>query len=606
MQFHPFPLLKLFTLANSLDEFVLLESGKVDSENHTSYFFYNPVKRFTLLPNGDLEKTIIEIGQSSADYYTAGYLTYELGRYLINHACPEIQILGIFTAYKNYMLFDHRTGIFKGNGLIPDDFLFKPVDYKISNLRLDVSEEDYKEKVRRIKKYIYEGDTYQVNLTIRYLFDFSGCPLSFYFQLANSQPVPYQAIIKTDALYILSFSPELFFSRDGESIYVQPMKGTAHRGRTNREDEMQKSFLQSDPKNNAENTMIVDLMRNDLGKISKIGSINVRHVFTVEKYRTLFQMTSGVEGKLKENISFFSLLDAIFPSGSVTGAPKIRTMQIIEELETCSRHVYTGGIGFLGPNCKWKMSVPIRTLIIEKGKGVFGVGSGITYESDSEEEFTECLLKARFLTNPIPEFSLIETMHWNDGIALLDYHLDRLEDSALYFDYPYSRQKAIEALDDLELLQGKSYKIRLLLNKNGIITVTYEIFEPEPQSNFISLYPERTTSGDVFLYHKTTNRFLYNQAAIEAKQKGLADYIFLNERSEVTEGATTNIFVRKDNQWFTPDINCGLLNGAYRRYLLHKNPATQEAVMSINDLRSADEIIITNALRGEIKVFFTE
>lgn len=606
MHYHPFPLLKLLALANSLDEFVLLESGKVDPENHTSYFFYNPVKQFTLLPNGGLEKTISEIEQSSSDYYTAGYLTYELGRYLINHSYPATQILGVFTAYKNYILFDHRTGTFKGNGFIPDDLSFKPVEYKINNLRMDVSEEDYKEKVKRIKKYIYEGDTYQVNLTMRYFFDFAGCPLSLYIQLANSQPVPYQAIIKIGGLYILSFSPELFFSRDGESIYVQPMKGTAHRGSTNQEDAAQKMFLQTDPKNKAENTMIVDLMRNDLGRICKIGSVVVRHAFTVEKYRTLFQMTSGIEGQLKEDISFFSLLDAVFPSGSVTGAPKIRTMQIIEELETGQRHVYTGGIGFIGPNSTWKMNVPIRTLIIENGKGVFGVGSGITYESDSEEEFKECLLKARFLTNPIPEFSLIETMLWNNGIVFLNDHLDRLEDSAKYFDYPCSRQKVIEAIENLELQPGKPYKIRLLLNKDGIITITYEIFEPEPGSNIISLYPERTNSSDAFLYHKTTNRFLYNQAAIEAKQKGLADYIFLNERGEVTEGATTNIVVRKGDQWLTPYINCGLLNGIYRRYFLRKNPAIREASIGIDDLRSADEIMLTNALRGEIKVLFIE
>jgi para-aminobenzoate synthetase/4-amino-4-deoxychorismate lyase len=586
---------------------VLLQTSRFDAENYRSYLFARPAR--TLSASSAL---FDEIEQALADgAYVAGFLTYECGENLQGLArCGPQNTntpLAWFGVYSKAFVFDHRSGEFEGKP--PDEFLMESSQpgqtFEIRNPHFGITEQDYAEKIATIHEYIRSGDTYQVNFTDQLRFDFSGSPEAMFAALVESQPVQYSAFLHGENWHILSFSPELFFRRKGRRIVTRPMKGTARRGVDLAEDETIARRLHNDSKNRSENVMIVDLLRNDLGRICEYGSVHVNQLFAVEKYETLFQMTSEISGALRPGVGYSDMFRSLFPCGSVTGAPKHRTIEIIQELEHGPRGVYTGAIGFFSPAREAVFNVAIRTAVLENNRGAMGVGSGIVIDSRAEDEFRECLLKSEFLTRREEPFQLLETILWNDGYSLLPLHLERIESSARYFGFSFDPNAFLAALENVgkQLTSGVRTKVRLLLDRSGRLMVTHVPVTVEPAGiGKIMVSAVRTSSGDRFLRHKTSRRLLYDQQYEQALRQGCEDVLFLNERGEVTEGAISNVFIEKEGQWFTPPVACGLLPGIYRRHLLETKPATGEKALQLEDLAGADAVYICNAVRGCRKV----
>ncbi len=607
-QSHRLPPFKIDWI-DSHEIFILLETNKFDPENRHSFLFINPRAILEAREDERIPEVFAQIDENAPGYFLAGFFSYELGYYLTNQVkkrTPEALPLIWLGRFEKPFIFDHQTGAcidFQQEWFADSDA--PPPPHAISNLQLAILPSDYESRIWQIKKYIEAGDTYQVNFTTKYKFDFAGHPYPLYQDLKKKQEVAYNAFIKIRDRYILSFSPELFFKRAGSQITVRPMKGTMARGRTFAEDQALAQRLASDEKNRSENVMIVDLLRNDLGRISKTGSVRVSNLYSVEKYNTLFQMTSTIASELKNGLSYFDLFKSIFPSGSVTGAPKIRTMQIIRELERAPRGVYTGAIGMIAPGGNAVFNVPIRTVVIENGRGEMGVGSGVVYDSDAAAEFEECRLKANFLIEPYREFSLIETILWRGGFQRLPLHLKRLRESAAYFDFLYDEDEVLKGLRDLERrfhISGR-YKVRLVLNKEGNVQVSAEpLAYQKIELGRAAVSSARTSSRDVFLFHKTTRRDLYQSEFEKYSARGFFDVIFMNEKDQITEGAISNVFIKKNGIYYTPPIECGLLNGVFRQEFLAAHANAIEKVLTLEDVQSADGVFLTNAVRGMVRV----
>jgi para-aminobenzoate synthetase/4-amino-4-deoxychorismate lyase len=364
--------------------------------------------------------------------------------------------------------------------------------------------------------------------------------------------------------------------------------------------------LETGDKNKAENVMIVDLIRNDFGRICRYGSVKASDLFQIEKYESLFQMVSEVEGKLRKKTKMLEILQNIFPCGSVTGAPKIRTMEIINEIEKEKRGIYTGSIGLLTPE-ELKMNVAIRTITMNKntGDGIMGLGSGIVWDSNLQSEYEEVLLKSKFLTEPLNYFKIFETMRYENGeIKFLDDHLTRMKSAADYFLFKFSEKKIRKQIvkSIAELDEQESSKIRLTLNKLGDIRV--ELSHIPKLSNKISVIisQNKINSTDKFRHFKTTHRKLYDDEYSQYNSKGFYEILYLNEKDEVAEGSRTNIFLRKGATWITPHLDSGALPGIYRNYFIQNNLNVVEKNISVEDLIEANELLLTNALRGEAKV----
>jgi para-aminobenzoate synthetase/4-amino-4-deoxychorismate lyase len=412
--------------------------------------------------------------------------------------------------------------------------------------------------------------------------------------------VAYSALLNVAGYHILSLSPELFFRIEGDRIVTRPMKGTMPRGLDVAEDEKAARRLQRDEKNRSEHVMIVDLLRNDLGRICTMGSVRVEDIFSIEKYETLLQMTSTVTGTLRRGLSYYEIFRAMFPSGSITGAPKIRTMQIIHELEQLPRGIYTGAIGHISPDGSSTFNVAIRTLVLKDGEARMGVGGGIVADSVPSDEYRECLLKTEFLVRPTRNFQLIETILWDGDFSLLAMHLDRLESSAKYFSFPCDRGAiSAQLIEASNLFRSEQrYRVRLLLNATGNATVSATEYTLDAPTGLIRLSTHRTSSKDVFLRHKTTQRNLYESQYAEARANGFEDTIFLNERDEITEGAISNIFIRQSGSLLTPPLSSGVLPGVFRRHLLETTAGADEHVLKLADLQSADAVFLCNSVRG--------
>jgi para-aminobenzoate synthetase/4-amino-4-deoxychorismate lyase len=381
---------------------------------------------------------------------------------------------------------------------------------------------------------------------------------------------------------------------------MRPMKGTMARAASEEEDREVPRRLQNDAKNHSEHVMIVDLLRSDLGRICAPGTVVTEDLFTAEKYPTLYQMTSTVKGTLLPNLKYYDIFRGLFPSGSITGAPKIRTMQIIRQLERKARGAYCGAIGFIAPQGLSVFSVAIRTLAMKDGVATMGVGGGVVAESDPREEYKESLLKAAFLAESDRSFKLIETLLWDGGFRFLSQHLDRLQSSATHFQFVFERGVIAAQLEELapSLRPGLHYKIRLLLAVDGQATVQSTEFTPCSTVARVNMAGERTSSDDYFLQHKTTRREMYDRSYHRARLTGFDDTLFVNERDEITEGAISNIFIEKGGRWFTPPLSSGVLPGIYRRYLLGSRAGATERVLTLEDLRQADQLYICNAVRG--------
>ncbi|SFI20642.1 para-aminobenzoate synthetase / 4-amino-4-deoxychorismate lyase [Paraburkholderia megapolitana] len=494
-----------------------------------------------------------------------------------------------------------------------------------ANLRASVDNEQFAAAIEAIHAALRDGDSYQVNYTYRLAFDVFGAPLALYRRLRDRQPVPFGALIALpDGRWVLSCSPELFVGKTGTTLLARPMKGTAPRAADPLLDRRAADFLASDPKNRAENVMIVDLLRNDLSRVAHIGSVRVPALFSVEPYASVWQMTSTVTAALRSRTSFADVLRALFPCGSITGAPKHRTMQLIDTLETTPRGLYTGAIGWLdapvpdsveeelcGDFC---LSVAIRTLTLEaadrtgKRHGTMGVGAGIVLDSVAADEYEECQLKARFLTEADPGFELFETMYatHEDGIRHLERHLARVSASARYFDFPFDVDAVREQLEAqrVALPPGVEHRVRLAVGKSGDAQIVAAPLAVLPAGEVgVLLAPERgfaaTQADDPLLRHKTTRRADYDRGWREAEAHHAFDTLFFNERDELTEGGRTNVFVKLDGAWWTPPLDSGVLPGVMRAVLL-EDPTLRaaERVLTRTDLLRADALILSNALRG--------
>ncbi len=478
--------------------------------------------------------------------------------------------------------------------------------------------------IERIHDYIAAGDAYQINYTERVHFDAYGPPAALYRRLRARQPVPYGALIALpDGRAVLSLSPELFLRHDDGRLTARPMKGTAAASDDAATDAITAAALAADPKNRAENLMIVDLLRNDLGRIARLGSVQVPQLFQVERYRSVLQMTSTVCATLQEGRTLADVFAAAFPCGSITGAPKRRAMQIIRDLEPRARGLYTGALGWFDPPQPARsigdfcLSVPIRTLVLEAPsetgvrKGMMGVGAGIVHDSVAADEQAECRLKAAFMTTLPSEFALFETMHADrvQGCRHADRHLARIERSAAYFGFRFDHEVLQTALREAcAQLEGEgSYRMRLLLQPDGSVTITTASVTPLTGPVRLLVSPQPMEAGDLFLLHKTTLRATYDAAWRSAEAQGAFDMLFTNTRGELTEGARSSVFVKLDGRWYTPPLDAGVLPGVMRAVLLD-DPAwnAAERPLTIANLHAAQAIVVCNALRGVLPAVMSD
>ncbi|MEO8355497.1 MAG: aminodeoxychorismate synthase component I [Chloroflexota bacterium] len=458
-----------------------------------------------------------------------------------------------------------------------------------------VDRETYHSSIEQIKDHIAEGRTYQVNYTMRLQTDFIGSPWDFFLHLAQSQN-NHAAYLDTGRHAICSASPELFFQLDGDTVTCRPMKGTVKRGRTTSEDHAQSQWLKASQKNRAENIMIVDMVRNDLGRLAKSGSVHVPELFNTERYPTLWQMTSTVTAQTNKPLT--EIFRALFPSASITGAPKVSTMKIINQLESTPRRIYTGSIGYISPKRKAKFNVAIRTVLVDckNQKAEYGVGGGIVWDSTSPDEYAEALLKARILTKPQPEFSLLETMLWSphEGFFLRDKHIERLLDSADYFDFPVSPKNIDEYFHQIASQLNTPQRVRLLLDRDGNITSKLTAHQPTEKVIQACLAAEPINSTDVFLFHKTTQRAVYEKAL--AGHPDCDDVLLYNKHNELTEFTIGNLIVELDGELVTPPVECGLLPGTFRAHVLETGQVVERAV-PVQHLQDCTRIFRVNSIR---------
>ena len=455
-------------------------------------------------------------------------------------------------------------------------------------------------KVDQIRRWISEGDCYQVNLTFPVDFTAYGHPLALYARLRARQPVRYGAFVLTPEATILSFSPELFFERHGCRVVTRPMKGTAQRGATPEADARNRAALLASSKERAENVMIVDLLRNDLGRLAAPGGVNVEALCAIEAYPTLWQMVSTISADLPD-APLRDIFRALFPCGSITGAPKIRAMARIAEMESGPRGLYTGALGWVAPGGDCRFNVAIRTLEIHAaGHARLGIGSGIVIDADPAREYAECLLKASFVTGFDPGFELIETLRLVEGVyPLMVLHLQRIESSALALGFACDLSAISERLAAVarECRDG-AHRVRLTLAHDGRLSVQHGPMPTDVRQWQIVVADETLDGDDYLLRHKTTARSRYDGVlASLAATPEVFDAVFCNTRGEVCEGARSNVYVERDGMLLTPPVSSGLLPGVMRRHLLESGRAV-ERVLYRGDLLTAPAIYLSNALRG--------
>ncbi len=468
----------------------------------------------------------------------------------------------------------------------------------------DLTAEQYAEKIQLIQEHIACGNVYQVNFTGRYRFGFGGDVSGLFARLLGKQSGAYSAWLNLGKSQVLSLSPELFFSLEKSVIVTRPMKGTAPRGGSEEKDRRNREWLRSNEKNRAENLMIVDLLRNDLGRICRPGTIETPELFVIETYPSLHQMVSAVRGELLEDCSLYDIFRALFPCGSVTGAPKIRSMQLIRQLEDSPRGVYTGAIGYMLPNGSMCFNVAIRTMTLHDGRGEYGAGGGIVWDSKTGEEFDECRLKAEILDpGSGRDFGIFETMLYNGSFVWLDEHLSRLRRSAGCLGFSCDEmqiRRDLESLAERDLKHSGRCKVRLELRREGRFLLSFDKL-----LSGLSAHPVRVCRASVSMpkneplrKHKTTIREQYDRLLQKAVERGYDEVVFCNEKGEVTEGAISNIIILKDGWYLTPHISSGLLNGIFRRNFLATRPNARETVLTIEDLEHADCFFICNSVRG--------
>lgn len=537
---------------------------------------------------------------------------------LVQDAVDEGLYAAGFLSYESAPAFDSAFQVVEG-GTLPllwFGIFSEPVseeissqgNYSLTEWKPSVTKEEYDQSIISIKDSIESGDTYQTNYTIRLKSDFQGDDLSYFQKLKRAQSSNYCAYIHTGEHSILSASPELFFHLKGDTITTKPMKGTVKRGRSYEEDQANAKWLYQSEKNRAENVMIVDLLRNDLGMIADKGTVAVSRLYDIEPYPTVHQMTSTITAKISENTQIADIFKALFPCGSITGAPKISTMKIIADLETAPREVYCGTIGFITPNREAVFNVPIRTVLIEHqtGKAVYGVGGGITWDSTPDGEYDEILAKARLLVENRPEFQLLESLLLENGdYFLIEEHLKRLEESAQYFGFLSNFAKIKEALHEFADKNNSGvYKVRLLLSKNNELTLEAQELAKQEGAVKVMLGSQPIDNDDPFLFHKTTNRAIYTRFQ-EKKPSDIFDVLLWNKSEELTEFTNGNVVLQINGELWTPPVQSGLLAGTFRSKLIAAGEI-REKILTISDLKKCERIWFINSVRRWVEVQLTD
>lgn len=527
--------------------------------------------------------------------HVAGYVAYEAGHAFLplpNGPLPDEPLvwLGVYEA--------------------PEVFTAQQVAYHLQDTApfaatapsVALDEASYSTQIDAIHRLIREGEVYQINFTMPLRLHVTGDAAGLYAALRQHQAASYGAYLHTGPRTVLSLSPELFFRRRDRHVETRPMKGTIQRGATPHADAALQASLQADAKSQAENVMIVDLLRNDLSMLCEPGSVRVPQLFTAETYPTLIQMTSTVEGTLRPDVPFSALFEALFPCGSVTGAPKLRAMSHIQALEGRPRGVYCGAIGYASPDQEAVFNVAIRTLVLDQHDAQVGIGSGIVWDSVAADEYAECLLKARFLTDLAEEdFQLIETMRAEQGaIPLLNAHLRRLSASAEALGFAFDEATVRTLIRTHVDEEPDPQRVRLLLHRDGRATVQATALDPgafrEPVTLVVA--PEPVHPHDLFLRHKTTRRTVYEAAYAWARNQGADEALLLTPNGTLTEGSRSNVFIRRGSTLLTPPLSDGLLGGVYRHHLLSTHPDAHEAPLTLADLHEAEAVLVCNAVWG--------
>lgn len=468
---------------------------------------------------------------------------------------------------------------------------------------------DHAAAIEAIKAAIECGDVYQVNHTVRLTASSTGNAESLFHRLRragrHSSSATYAAYLDIGRWKIVSASPELFFRYDGNRIEARPMKGTSARGYWDAQDDERAEQLQASQKDRAENVMITDLLRNDIGKIAEVGSVRVPRLFDVERHPTVLQMTSAIQATLRPGCTLVELFRALFPCGSVTGAPKLAAMQLIARLEPRARGAYCGAIGIVGPGGDCTFSVAIRTLSQDTadGKVTYGIGGGITWDSNPEDEYREAMLKAAIITRAEPDFELVETLGMVDGVChRLRRHLSRMGASARYFGFADPIAEVQSQLGELSKQLGSGrYRVRISAAPDGVVTIQHADFiaTPQDESLVVALAATPVARDDRFLYHKTTNRSIYDSR--RAERPDHREVLLWNEERELTEFTIGNVVLEIDGDLLTPPRSSGLLNGTLRSELLELG-VIREVHLGIHDLRRATGIWLINSLRGWVRV----
>jgi len=530
--------------------------------------------------------------------HVVGSVSYEAGRAFglaVRHEDPSLVPLAWFAAFDEGL----------PSRVARRSAARDPAVFTVGLLAPSMDRETFERAYAAIRAHLAAGDSYQVNVTFALEGTFDGDPAGLFDELVRRQQGSYSCFVETPEWAICSASPELFFERRATTLRMRPMKGTAARGLWPADDEAAREALRGSAKQQAENVMIVDMVRNDLGRVARLGSVCVPSLFDVERYPTLWQMTSTVTAE--SGASLAEIFAVLHPSASVTGAPKKRTMELIARLESEPRGVYTGAIGYIAPGGDARFNVAIRTAVIDRSRGRlrYGVGSGIVWDSREDAEYDECLLKGRVLTEAasagvagmagvFDDFELLETLRWTpeQGFWLRERHLARLAASAAYFGMPCDRAQVARALDEGVRGETAARRVRLLLDRGGRVRVEHRPMPPT-ETLRVALARRPVDSRDLFLYHKTTRRQVYEGAMVP----GADDVILWNERGEVTESTVGSVVCEMDGGRVTPPVRCGLLPGTYREALLVEG-MVKEGVVLVDDLRRIGWCWVVNSVHG--------
>ena len=555
------------------------------------HLFTKPIKELKTRDIDQVEALLKEVETyQEAGFYAVGYVSYEAApafekKFAVHPAPLMGEYLLYFTIHEEV------------------ETLPFPEDYEAvelpANWKEEVEAPAYQKAIETIHHHIRQGDTYQVNYTVQLSQELKSDPLAIYNRLVVEQKAHYNAFIQHDDVAILSISPELFFEQDDRLLTTRPMKGTTHRGLTNQADLQEATWLEADPKNRAENMMIVDLLRNDMNRISEIGSEQVTRLCQVEQYSTVWQMTSTIESRLRPEVDLVQTFQALFPCGSITGAPKISTMEIIQQTEVTPRGVYCGTIGILLPKGKRIFNVAIRTLQMQGDQAIYGVGGGITWDSKWESEYQETKQKSAVLYRQEPHFELLTTGRIHQGeLTFLDKHVTRLREASRYFAYPYDEPKLLKELQEelAHLESNLDYRCRIALQKNGTFHLVITELTDLPASYLqAQLTEQKLDLATPFTYFKTSQRDHLSQSDHEQ--------IFHLPDGSLLETTIGNLVLEIEGQLYTPPAHLPLLDGIYRRHLL-ETQQVEEKLLTLNDLTDADRIYACNAIRGLYELDF--